>query len=221
MGPVSKEQVLAFREKQDREQSRFYSGPVHALTSFGIMVAVVLFCLSQLNNPNFIELSVFPVVLIVGNLFIYIFHRWVLHVPRGGILKTGYQNHTLYHHVYYTYDMIEFQRVSEIMYVLFPIRVVIAILFFIGLPLALIVAFISTANAGWLAMAGATAYFFIYELVHGMCHMPLSSRIFKLPITKWIARHHRIHHRPEICGDVNFDIIVPSFDYVFRTVKRE
>ena len=221
MGPISKEQVLAFREKQDREQSRFYSGPVHALTSFGIMASVIIYSLYKLQDPKFLELLVFPVVFIAGNLFIYIFHRWVLHVPRTGFLKTGYQNHTLHHHVYYTYDLIEFQKASEIMYVLFPISVVVAILSFVGLPLALITAYLTSANAGWLAMAGAAAFFFAYELVHGMCHMPLNHWVFKIPLAKWIAHHHRIHHRPEICGEVNFDIILPSFDYLFKTAKSD
>ena len=221
MGPLTREQVLKFRESQNREQSRFYSGPVHALTSFSIMLGVVFFSLFKIHEVKFSEALVFPIVFVSGNFFIYVFHRWVLHVPRKGLLGQGYRTHTLQHHVYYTYDMIEFEKASEIMYVLFPISVVIGILGAVGLPLSLFLGWIWSANAGWMAMAGAAFFFLSYELIHGMCHLPQNHFILKMRIPGWIAKHHRIHHRPEICGEVNFDIVVPGFDYLFGTAKSE
>jgi sterol desaturase/sphingolipid hydroxylase (fatty acid hydroxylase superfamily) len=65
---------------------------------------------------------------------------------------------------------------------------------------------------------GLIMWYGIYELVHWTEHLPSSHALMRFKAFNWLRNHHVIHHS-DLKDQVNFGIVEPSMDYLFRTKR--
>ena len=63
---------------------------------------------------------------------------------------------------------------------------------------------------------GGVFYLALYEIMHGLTHYYQGKNSFLLGI----KNHHAIHHQKDIMNDVNFAVVFPFLDNVFKTHKE-
>jgi sterol desaturase/sphingolipid hydroxylase (fatty acid hydroxylase superfamily) len=73
-------------------------------------------------------------------------------------------------------------------------------------------------NIVFLYLGMSTLYFFLYEVLHYISHLPKDHWVLKVPYFSLMWRHHVNHHNPKLMQQYNFNIVFPFFDYVFGTV---
>jgi hypothetical protein len=143
-------------------------------------------------------------------------HQLALHrrLPIVGFL---YRRHTLEHHVIYTYDDMAIRSARELRLILMPAYAVVLV-FLVDTPFALLSARLFSANTGCLFMATSMVFFVSYEWLHCAYHLPKDDPIGRLAVIARLREHHRRHHDPRLMRRWNFNVTVPVFDWIYRTV---
>ena len=59
-----------------------------------------------------------------------------------------------------------------------------------------------------------------YEVLHFTYHLDERIWVARLPVIRFLRRHHRVHHRLELMTRYNFNINWPFADFLFGTVYR-
>jgi hypothetical protein len=85
-------------------------------------------------------------------------------------------------------------------------------------PWALLFAWLWSANAGWLLLVTASLYMVSYELFHLAYHLPSANPISKIGVIRRLREHHAWHHDPRLMQRWNFNVTVPLFDWIHRTI---
>jgi hypothetical protein len=209
--------VARYREEyRSVEIGGNYRGWLHfAFTSSVCLVGVVLSALG-LEQVSPAEWLTIPVVFIYANLVEYLGHRGPMHHPVSG-LGLLYRRHTKQHHRFFTNKEMSFESSRDFKAVLFP---PVMILFFIGamgIPMWVLMYFLTSENVAWLAVATALAYYLNYEWLHFAYHCQPQSRIGRLPGIKVLRQLHLNHHNPRLMTTCNFNITYPVGDWLFRT----
>jgi hypothetical protein len=75
-------------------------------------------------------------------------------------------------------------------------------------------------NVGWLYVTVAMSYFLTYEWLHFAYHLDERSLVGRLPLVRFLRRHHQNHHDLALMGRWNFNITFPITDLVFGTFYR-
>jgi sterol desaturase/sphingolipid hydroxylase (fatty acid hydroxylase superfamily) len=75
-------------------------------------------------------------------------------------------------------------------------------------------------NAALLFMATTMFYVVSYEWLHLAYHLPATSAIGRNPLIARLRRHHAVHHAPELMQKWNFNVSIPLWDFVRRTMYR-
>jgi sterol desaturase/sphingolipid hydroxylase (fatty acid hydroxylase superfamily) len=75
-------------------------------------------------------------------------------------------------------------------------------------------------NPALLFMATTMAYVVAYEWLHLSYHAPADSFVGRLALIRRLRRHHALHHAPELMQKWNFNVTVPLWDWVRRTIYR-
>ena len=212
------EQLKNYREMFRREiVPKYYCATGHILFNFLSLLILMFYFISQLDSITNLELLTIPVMLILGNLNVYLIHRYPLHRRFPLIGKLSYDVHSKMHHQFYTSDCVVYEEPKDFYILFFPPWTILA---FAGLVLPsmyfVAIQFLPM-NITWLVLFGSTFYFFLYETIHYCCHLPESHVLLKFPPLKFMWNHHRLHHDPKLMRDYNFNIVFPLFDIVFGT----
>jgi len=210
--------VIEFRKKFDRERiSRNYSGPLHIALTIGASSIVVLYSLFHLHGIQTMEWLTVPITFLYANLTEYVVHRVPMHHPIPGLWKV-FEGHTLEHHHYFTDESMEMDGMRSLSIILFPPIMMVLFLGIFAFPVAFLVGYLISSNAGYLFLAVAMGYYANYELFHLAYHMPGNSWIGRLPFMETLRLQHTRHHDLQLMSRFCFNITYPLCDLVFRTM---
>lgn len=195
----------------------WYSGVLHYLFNGIILFGSTTFFFYQITDLKPIELLAIPVLLIVGNLSVYLIHRYPLHRKYIGIKDLTYGQHTLVHHRFYTNEHYQVTQGEESHSFLFP-PIVVLIFCAVFLPIFyLILSLFLPHNLLFLTLGMMSSYFILYEIVHYASHLPEDHWALNLGYFRRMRQHHLDHHDPRMMDKKNFNIVFPLFDHVFGT----
>ena len=218
-----KPEVESFREKFRRDKvPSWYIPELHLGTNVVVMISVFSYCIININSPSLVELLMIPLMLILGNFFVWAFHKYPLHRPFK-IMPMAYKIHTLAHHHFYTDEAIIYRDKRDFIILFFPVHFVLPVngILFPALGYFANKYGILSSNASYLMVFMAAMYLLLYEVFHFVSHIPKESKVLKIGIFKNAWEHHRLHHTHKYMGKYNFNIVLPIFDHIFGTYKRE
>lgn len=208
---------------QENKVSESHSPWLHPIFNFGVLsiTGVLALYFSMLNGlPTTKTLLLFPLTLILGNLVVFLLHRYPLH-RRYKLFPFPYDEHTVKHHRYFDYTNITLTGPKEFENIFFP-WFIIASFVVLSCPLFFALGLLYDGmEAGWFFVFCACFYFTLYEVVHLSCHLEEDHWWLTIPGLKAMRQHHRIHHHPRLMNRYNFCIVYPLFDYVFGTKFKE
>lgn len=212
----NRESALAYRQWFDKNVRSNVPPFLFPFFNFGVLFSAVFVALIKITEwePLYFLVSVF--FLVVGNLVVFLIHKYPLH-KNWGPSDFPYQQHTLSHHKYYVDDFITFERYEELDAIFFPWFIVLGFLIFVCPIFYFLGSLIFDSNMGLYFVANASAYFILYEIVHFSCHLKETNLVFVIPGLKTMREHHRLHHDPSLMGRYNFCIVYPLWDYLMGT----
>jgi hypothetical protein len=213
-------QVAEFREHYRREfVPPRYRGALHLLFTFGVGTSLVAGCVLQLADVRPLEWLAVPLTALYVNLAEYWGHRGPMHhLTRG--LRMVYERHTRQHHRFFTANEMTIDGLRDLRAVLFPPVLMSFFLAVFALPAALLLAWFTTPNVGWLFAATALFYFLNYEFLHLAYHLPERYAVARWPLVGRLRWLHRAHHDPRLMASHNFNISYPLGDWLFGTLHR-
>ena len=182
-----------------------------ALGFVGITASLLL-----LRELRLVELLAIPLTLLASLGFEWRVHKDVLHrrlPPFEGL----YKRHELNHHVVFPESDMGIRSLSEIGLVLIPKGAIVGV-FFMLLPLALIVQALASRNAAVLFVATGLLFFLVYEWMHLLYHLPEQSWLGR---RGWVAALRTLHQRHHNAGRMkrwNFNVTLPVFDLLHGTL---
>lgn len=196
-----------------------YNGWAHLAFTASLSVAIIALCVWRLQAVQGWEWLTIPVTFLYANFSEYLGHRYAMHHKRPG-LGLVYERHTKQHHVFFSAERMDVDSARDFKAVLFPPILVSFFLFAFGTPMALLLAWLLTANVAWLFALTGAAYFLNYEVLHFSYHLPPAHPVSRLPIVRWLRQHHTAHHDPTLMAHHNFNITYPIADAVFGSIYR-
>lgn len=196
----------------------WYSGRLHMLAQNLLALGVVLPALGLARGASAYQWLLAPATLVLANWIEWALHRGPLHHRWPG-LERLYVAHTVCHHAVFDEHAMATEHDRELAYVLFPVWFV---------PVAAVL----LAPAGWLLhrlspplagifYASGFVYFLMYEWLHLLHHSAPRGPVAGSALACWLRRHHARHHDPHRMQQGNFNISVPLFDHLLRTVLPE
>jgi hypothetical protein len=213
-------ETAAFRDEyRKRAIGPRYSGWLHFAFTTIACLAAIGFALSRVRQPSVLELATVPIAFLIANAAEYFGHKGPMHRAAPG-LRLIFQRHTLDHHHFFTHESMACESSRDFQIMLFP---PILLIFFFGAiagPLAALLFFFVSANAGWLFLAVGMGYFLTYEWLHFCYHLTPDSRVGRIGVVRALRRHHATHHDLAKMGRYNFNITFPICDSVFGTTYR-
>jgi hypothetical protein len=193
-----------------------YSPWLHLGCTTGIGVALLVLGAFEIHHVRGVELLLIPAVFVLANGFEWRAHRDVLHRIKKPF-EVLYRKHTPEHHVVYVEDDMAIRDWRELRLVLIPAAGVLGIVILLA-PMAALMGFLLTANAGWLVLLTGGLYMVGYELSHLSYHLPPESFVGRLAIVRVLRRHHGRHHDPRLMQRWNFNVTIPLFDWLHGTI---
>jgi hypothetical protein len=164
------------------------------------------------------ELLAIPVFYALNNIGEWWAHKHLLH-RRHWAAPVLYDQHTPGHHmVYVTDDMAMCDR-REFRLVLIPAYGILLI-FLANLVPTLALWFAGLHNVALLFTATTMAFVLTYEWLHLAYHLPTSQPIGRMRVIAWLRHHHAVHHDPKLMQRWNFNVTVPFWDWVCRTMVK-
>ena len=197
---------------------RWYSPWLHlafpSLLGIGLIVAAVL----SIHDLAAWQLLIVPITYLVSNATEWRAHRDLLHrrTPPLGVL---YDRHTPEHHRIFVNEDMAIRSAREFRLVLIPFYGIVTI-FLATFPITLALYLGGQKNLAALFVATTMGYVVLYEWSHLSYHLPADSFVGRRWIVSVLRRHHATHHRPELMQKWNFNVTVPIWDHVRRTVYR-
>jgi hypothetical protein len=177
----------------------------------GIATAVVL-----LRDLRPAELLAVPVTLLAGFGFEWRVHKDLLH-RRLWPLHILYDRHERLHHVIFTEDDMGLRGRHEMALVLLPTFAIVLVLGML-LPIGLGLAQLVSRNSVLLFIATSLGFFLTYEWLHLAYHLPIDTRVGRHPLIARLRALHQRHHDPKLMKRWNFNVTVPLFDWLHRTL---
>ncbi len=194
----------------------WYRGWVHFAFTSAVSLAIVAFCIWRLEAVSGWELLTVPLTFVYANLAEYWGHRGPMHRPVPG-LGLIFRRHAGQHHRFFTHQRMEFESSRDFKAVLFPSPMILFFFGVFGLPVGLLLAWLTSANVGYLYVATAVGYFLNYEWLHFAYHCRADSWIGRIPGVAALRRLHHRHHDPALMQRHNFNITYPIGDWLFGT----
>lgn len=215
---LTEERRNAVRERALAEIPGWYRPFGHLAATTGIGLAVLVASIVELaRHPiRWTDLLVIPGVVLFANFFEWLVHRDVLHKRRWPV-EVIYDRHTPMHHMVYVEQDMAIRDVNEFRLVLIPAAGVLGIVV-ASAPVAIAVAQLWSASAGWLFLLTTSLFMVSYEVLHLCYHAPASSFIGKRPLIAKLRAHHARHHDPRLMQRYNFNVTVPLFDWLMGTM---
>ncbi|MDB4946835.1 MAG: Sterol desaturase [Labilithrix sp.] len=217
-GHLTEERRERVRARVLREIPWWYSPWGHLAATTGIGLTVLVVSVVQLAKlgarPS--DWLVVPAELLLSNFFEWLVHKDVLHKRRWPF-EVIYDKHTPMHHIMYVEEDMALRSTKEFRLVLIPAAGVLGIVL-AATPLAIAISRLWSSSAGWLFLVTASLYMVTYEVLHLCYHAPSASFIGRLGFIRVMRAHHAHHHDPRLMQRWNFNVTVPLFDWVLRTV---
>jgi hypothetical protein len=142
----------AFRDDFRRRIAKLYNGPLHVLMIFAIGIATIWYCSRQAQGPVWTDWLIIPIAFIVGNLFEWWIHRFVMHRPIkgfGNFFMAIYTRHTLAHHQFFTDYEPTIDNLRDFRIVFFPPYALVSFIL-MSIPPAAILILVNAPNMGWI-----------------------------------------------------------------------
>ena len=210
------ERQRKFREKYVSEISPWYNGLVHVGVMYAAGIAAIWWCASRMQGATWEWLLVVPVA-IAGNFIEWGMHKYVMHRLRDVFaVRAIYDRHTRQHHQYFTDNDHTIDSVKEFRIVFFPWRVLM-VLAVAGGGIALAIAWLLNANAGYVTFITMIGHYMVYETFHFCCHVRENWLVRNMPFVNTIRRHHAAHHNMGIMMHVNMNLTFPIADWAMKT----
>ena len=210
------ERQRKFREKYVSEISPWYNGLVHVGVMYAAGIAAIWWCASRMQGATWEWLLVVPVA-IAGNFIEWGMHKYVMHRLREVFaVRAIYDRHTRQHHQYFTDNDHTIDSVKEFRIVFFPWRVLM-VLAVAGGGIALAIAWLLNANAGYVTFITMIGHYMVYETFHFCCHVRENWFVRNMPFVNTIRRHHAAHHNMGIMMHVNMNLTFPIADWAMKT----
>jgi hypothetical protein len=207
------------RVRQLEAIPRWYNPYLHLAATTGVGIVTVAVALVSMHHLRGIELLVLPAAFLISNGIEWCAHRNVLH-RRMWPVGVLYDRHTPVHHKIYQYDSMAMRSAREFRLVLIPAAGVASVVA-ITAPFAVAASRLLTDNCGWLVLAESGLYVVAYELSHLAYHMPEDSFVGRLGLVRVLREHHRRHHHPALMQRWNFNVTLPLFDWLLRSLASE
>lgn len=207
---------LDFRERMLARVPRWYSPYGHLAGTVGIGVAAVVLCISRLRAPAASELLTIPISFVFANLIEWVAHKHFMHRRRRPF-SVLFDRHTPEHHRVYRKEAMAMKSPRELRLVLIPAMGVLGIVL-LATPAAWLAGLLANENVGWLFLLTSAVYVVGYELTHLCYHLPESTALYRLSFVRFLREHHAEHHAAARMQHFNFNVTVPLFDLVFRTM---
>lgn len=193
-----------------------YNPRHHLLIPTTIGFLSMLTMLALLHGLRPVELWTIPLTLIGGFGLEWRVHKDFLHkrVPPFQIL---YDRHERLHHVIFTAEDMGLRGRHEMALVLLPTFAIVTVLGML-LPLGLLMAQLVPRNCALLFVATSLGFFLLYEWLHLAYHLPVETRIGRNSLIATLRSLHQRHHDPRLMKRWNFNVTVPVFDWLHRTL---
>lgn len=210
----------AVRQRALAQIPWWYVPYVHlaATTGTGLVVLVAsVIAIARLEpGVRWTDLLVIPGVVLFANYYEWRVHKDVLH-KRFWPFGVLYDQHTPMHHMVYVEEDMAIRDVKELRLVLIPAAGVLGIVL-AAAPLAVGLAWVWSAAAGWLFLLTTSLFMVTYEVLHLCYHAPAESFINRLALIRILRAHHARHHDPRWMQRYNFNVTVPLFDWIMGTM---
>ncbi len=214
-------QIEQYRQYyRDEVIPRFYSGPLHLSFTMASLSVTAIFLFSLVRNPNWLELLLIPLMLLLGELVVFVIHKFPLHRPLRFVAPFTFKIHALQHHRFFTDACVTWRDTRDFHIMLFPPFAIVGYIA-AGAPLLFGMFYLSFGwNAGCIAAAMGAVYFFLYEVVHFCSHLPEDHWVMRIGWMRYQREFHRLHHDPRYMATHNFGVVYPLWDFVFRTAVK-
>ena len=210
------ERQRKFRAEYQAQIHPLYSGPVHIGVIYVVGLAVIGWCVSRLQGATWEWLLVVP-VFVFSNLFEWWIHKNVMHrLVDVWALRAIYDRHTRQHHQYFTDNEMTVGSTREWRIIFFPWRALFTFMA-LGVPFALVLAWLVNPNAGYILMVTIVGQYLIYETFHYCCHVHDNWFVRNMPFVNTIRRHHTVHHSQGIMMDIDMNLTFPVADWLMGT----
>jgi len=196
-----------------------YSGIRHLLITSSIITLFVIYSILQLENLYISEIFIIPITIILGNLTVYLIHRFPMH-HKIEALYFIFRNHTPIHHHLFDESSMEYENTRDFKMILLSPILIITVLFFFIIPNHLLFSFLFSNNVGNLFLIVSTLYMGVYEWMHLSFHTPKAHWVNRIPWVFRMRRHHTMHHQKTIMNQVNFNIVFPLCDVIFNSIQK-
>lgn len=204
-----------FRKEYLDNTPSWYRGEYHLAFTLVFTGGVLLYSLLNIHDVSMAEWLMVVPIFMFGNWVEWAAHRYLLHRPTR-LMKAVYKRHVSVHHLFFTHRTLQVDTQKDWRALLFPPFAPVLFVFS-ALPAALLVAFLWSANAGYVVMVTMAGYFLMYEALHAMSHIENSPFLDRLPLVNTVRRMHVLHHNPEFMGTRNFNLTFPICDVLFGT----
>ena len=162
-----------------------------------------------------------PATFLVLNAGEWRIHRDILH-KRTPPLTVLYDRHTPEHHMIFVTDDMAIRSTREFYLVLIPAYgIVAAAVGALPIPARFCGSASGCATRRSCSWRSTMVYVVAYEWMHLSYHLPADSFIGRLRIIQRLRRHHAVHHAPELMQKWNFNVTMPLWDWVRRTIYRD
>lgn len=213
---LTEERRNRVRERCLAEIPWWYSPYGHVAGTVGVGLVVLALSIVKIRDVHAVDLLVVPLTLLLANYYEWRVHKFVLH-KRWWPFTMIYDKHTPMHHMIYVEEDMALRSPKEVRLVAIPAAGVLGIVL-ATTPLALLVAYVWSRPAGWLFLLTASFALVSYEVLHLCYHAPKDSWIGRRRIIGVLRAHHARHHDPRLMQRYNFNVTVPFFDWVMRTM---
>ena len=206
-----------FREEFLATVPSWYRGEAQVAILLLLPAGTIYYCWIQIVDATWLEWAMVVPVFLVGNFAEWAAHRYLLHSDVKG-LKLAYWRHAGVHHHFFTHHNMLFKGHKEWLAQLFPPYAVVGFIV-ISIPPALIVAYLWSANAGYVIVGMAAANYLVYEFLHTVSHLDDNKHPYLkyIPLANTVRRMHRVHHMLDHMQTHNFNLTFPIADAIMGT----
>jgi hypothetical protein len=206
-----------FRQRYVEQSPWWYRGEYHLAFMLVVTLGTIAFCWSQIENSKAWEwLLIIPFALF-GNWAEWAAHRYILHRPVRG-LEMIYKRHCTVHHQFFTHHDLTYKGHEHWRALLFPPFAPVGFIL-VAIPPALLIGFLISRNAGYIAVLTMAAYYIMYEGLHTLSHLDDEHHPYlkHVPIINTVRRMHYMHHVLGFMQTRNFNLTFPICDALFGT----